>query len=365
VRATVVAAIVGVGSIAAAVTLGASLQHLLGTPDLYGVTYDAHLEALGSYADVRPFADAIAGDPNVAHVVIASSGIPLESKGITFGGESIEGSIEALAPTLLDGRLPAGSDEIALGTRTMTDLGVAIGDTIPVAVVGFTDQLPLRIVGRVVIAPVADTQRLGRGAILPAATLDSFLAIVPPDFPAPPPGDAFITFRSGADPESGIAELRDRLGPDAQATVTAPDRPNDVATFADVKELPTVLALCLGVVAALAVAHLLASSVKRRRRDLAICKALGFVPRQVVAAVGWQATIVTLIALAIGVPAGIASGRLLWMLLSDWVGVVPRPTVPGWIVILVPAALVLANAVAILPGVAAARTSPNRDLRAD
>jgi ABC-type lipoprotein release transport system permease subunit len=367
VRATIVAATVGIGSIPVAATLSASLVHLLHPPTLYGVTYDVHVEASGSLADVTPFATALRDDPIVDRIVVASTGVPLESGDVTFGGEAIVGSPDSLASTVLEGRLPSGPDEVALGSGTINDLHTAVGETVPIAVAGVTGPLPLRVVGRVVMAPLTDTQRLGRGALLSQVALDAFVAAAPAGFPTPPPGDAFVSLRPGVDVAAGIAELRERLGDSADdAIITASDQPMDVATFGELKALPSLLALLLGVTAVLTIAHLLVSSVRRRRRDLAVLKSLGFAPRQLSAVVAWQATTVTAMALAIGLPLGIVGGRTLWTLISGWVGVVARPTVPApSVVVLVPVALLFANLVAIGPAVSAARTRAARVLRAD
>ena len=365
VRATIVAATVAIATITAALTIGSSLHHLLDTPLLYGVTYDAHLEATGTFAAVEPYVAAVQSDPDVAEVAVSSTGVPLESGGVTFGAVAVTGAADVLAPTILSGRLPTAADEIALGLRTMSDLHTHIGEMVPIGVSGIAGPQPMRVVGRAVIAPINDTQRLGRGAIVAPSALDAFAATAVAGFEAPPPGDAFIRFRPGVDAGAGIAELRRRLD-GADATVTAPDRPNDVATFGEVGNLPSVLAALFGVIAALAIVHLLVSSVRRRRRDLAVLKALGFSPRQLRAAVAWQATTVTLAALFAGLPLGVIGGRSLWAILSSRVGVVARPTVPSLLVaLLVPAALLVANLAAAGPAVSAGRTSAALVLRAD
>ena len=51
----------------------------------------------------------------------------------------------------------------------------------------------------------------------------------------------------------------------------------------------------------------LAASVRRRRRDLGLLKALGFARRQLAAAVAWQATVAAVIGVVIGIPLGVAS----------------------------------------------------------
>ncbi|HVA02396.1 MAG TPA: aminotransferase class III-fold pyridoxal phosphate-dependent enzyme [Acidimicrobiales bacterium] len=52
----------------------------------------------------------------------------------------------------------------------------------------------------------------------------------------------------------------------------------------------------------------------RRRQEMGLLKALGFVRSQVAFCVSWQATTVALIGVVVGVPAGIAMGQLVWKL---------------------------------------------------
>ena len=67
-----------------------------------------------------------------------------------------------------------------------------------------------------------------------------------------------------------------------------------------------------------------------------------------------------------GVPIGIWLGRWLWTLFARHIDAVPQPTVPVLSVIIVAlVTLVLANAVAALPGQSAAHTSTARVLRGE
>jgi len=88
--------------------------------------------------------------------------------------------------------------------------------------------------------------------------------------------------------------------------------------------------------------------------------------RQVWATVAWQATTMTVVALAVGLPLGIATGRWTWRLFADDLGVVPEFVAPllGAVVI-VPIAIVAANLAAALPGRVAARTRPALVLRSE
>jgi ABC-type lipoprotein release transport system permease subunit len=58
-----------------------------------------------------------------------------------------------------------------------------------------------------------------------------------------------------------------------------------------------------------ALAHLLVVSVARRRTESGLLRALGMVRRQLAAIVFWQATTVAVVAVAAGIPLGIAAGR--------------------------------------------------------
>lgn len=100
------------------------------------------------------------------------------------------------------------------------------------------------------------------------------------------------------------------------------------------------------------------TTVRRRRHDLALLKTLGFTQRQLTAAVAWQASVVAVTGVVIGVPLGIAVGSWLWALFARQIYAVPQPSVPVLSVALVAVgSLVVANVVAALPGLAAARTS--------
>src|SRR6266480_7742314 len=92
------------------------------------------------------------------------------------------------------------------------------------------------------------------------------------------------------------------------------------------------------------------SAVRRRRRDLAILKTIGFVRGQVQAAVAWQATAFAVAALVVGIPLGIGAGRWWWTLFAQRMGIVPAPVVPlALIGALLPAGVLLANVVAAIP----------------
>jgi ABC-type lipoprotein release transport system permease subunit len=118
--------------------------------------------------------------------------------------------------------------------------------------------------------------------------------------------------------------------------------------------------------ALLAVGHALVTGVRRRRREFAILKTLGFTRRQVRATVAWQATTMGTVGLVIGIPLGIVAGELVWERIASGLGVStasPFPT--ATVLLIVPAVIALVNVAALLPARAAAHASPAGALRTD
>jgi hypothetical protein len=206
--------------------------------------------------------------------------------------------------------------------------------------------------------------QLGAGAVLDEAGLGS---LIPPGFSRPGPYTFAVRFADGVN----VARARDRLFRDLRAkdesfVAIPPDTPAAVVDFGHVANLPLVLAGLLGAVAAATIAHLLVTSVRRRRRDLAVLKTLGFVPRQVRAAVAWQATSLVALALVVGLPVGVALGRVVWGRFASGAGFVSESMVPTLATLLVvPAAFVLANLVAAVPAWLAGRVPAAGILRTE
>jgi ABC-type antimicrobial peptide transport system permease subunit len=121
----------------------------------------------------------------------------------------------------------------------------------------------------------------------------------------------------------------------------------------------------LAVSGAATLVHLLVVSVSRRRREMGILKALGFVNRQIVASVAWQATAMVGVGIVVGVPLGIVLGREVWSAFANNLGVVPVSVVDPWLLVaVVLGALVAANLLAVAPALAARRSKPQQLLRA-
>jgi len=148
------------------------------------------------------------------------------------------------------------------------------------------------------------------------------------------------------------------------ATTLSVQRPAQIVNYRSMGAAPIFLAGALAFGAVFALGLALITSVRRKRRDIAVLKSIGFTSRQVVSAVMWQASTPAVVGAAFGVPIGIAVGRWLWTLFAHELGVVAAPAVPVVAVILTALGTVaVANAVAFVPGVRAARTPTGLILR--
>jgi ABC-type lipoprotein release transport system permease subunit len=359
VRTSLAGVALGVGALVAALTFGASLTHLLDSPRLYGLTWDLQLADPGDETFADRAVASLRDDPRVEAVGVGSSGsavVEVDGRRVdAISLDSIEGD---LSLPILAGRAPHGPDEVALGSRTARALGVEIGDTVGVAVPG-GEPHEMRVVGRAVFPSVGAASRLGEGLV---ATVVGAEAVAPPDLPLL--NELFARLGPGADPAAVLADLNARARTNAALELSA--EPSDIVNFGRVEAMPLVLGGILAAIAAATLAHLLLSGVRRRRRDLVILKTLGFVRGQMAGTVAWQATTVVIVSLVVAVPLGIALGRWTWTLLADDLGVVARPQVP-WLTLtaVVGGALILANAIALIPGQIAARTPPAPVLRSE
>jgi ABC-type antimicrobial peptide transport system permease subunit len=173
---------------------------------------------------------------------------------------------------------------------------------------------------------------------------------------APFPRVAAVRFASGVDTRAGVRHLRSVFG-----RVLFTERPDiDVENLNRVRGLPLLLALLLAVIGAGSLAHTLLTSVRRRQRELAVLKTVGFVRRQLTSAVASYASLLVLVGVSVGVPLGAALGRSAWAVVArQAVGTEPAPVVPvAPVLAVVACALVIGNVLAAWPAWMAARVRP-------
>jgi hypothetical protein len=173
---------------------------------------------------------------------------------------------------------------------------------------------------------------------------------------------AAIVLRSGVEPGAG-QRLSDK------AAFTPPGlgiTPPPIVNVRRIDRVPVVLAVLLAALAAVLLAYALVQSVRARRRDHAILRALGADQRYVGRTVHWQATALVAVPLLLGLPLGAVLGRIVYTAFVERIGAVPDTTTPllfvgavvlGW--------LVLANVIGMLPARHARKISPAAVLRSE
>jgi hypothetical protein len=229
---------------------------------------------------------------------------------------------------------------------------------------GSPTPVRMRVVGTVIVPPNPFlATRQGEGA---AVALPGFLRLDPSAAEQLGSLPFLVRFAPGVSRDAGLAAVVNDVQGLARPFIVAAERPGIVTSLARIANVPVLLSGLLALLAVGTLAHTLVSSIRRRRRDLAILKTLGFVRPQLRGTVAWQATTLVAIALVIGLPVGVAAGRWGWRAFTGQLGVLPVPVVPlVLILVAVPAALFLAVVVAALPGRAAARTQPAIVLRSE
>jgi ABC-type lipoprotein release transport system permease subunit len=132
-----------------------------------------------------------------------------------------------------------------------------------------------------------------------------------------------------------------------------------ITNLARIRSVPFVLAWLVGALAVLTVVHVMVTSVRNRRREVAVLRSMGADGGWLTRAVHWQATTFSLAPLVLGAPLGLIVGRLLFQAFADAVGTVPDASFPYALLAAVTAGIVaLANAVAAVPAHRARRLAP-------
>ena len=353
VRSTVFTAVLAVATFATAITFGSSLNHLLDTPRLYGWAWDVQLGAEAFPDLAQPVAAGLAKNPAIGSF---STGTVAElqvnhSRVAAFAVDAVQGHI---SPALLEGRAPAGLNDIVLGTKTLDAVHARVGGHVSVRV--GAEVRTFRVVGRGVFPNIGDSGQLGRGAFVTYAALRR-------SAPNAPRNIVLVRLAPGVDREAVLAQLRTAVAP---FPVTSASLPNDLVSFGRVHDLPIVAATVLALIAVVVLAHTLVTAIRRRQRDLAILKTLGFVRQQIAVTVASQATTLALFALAIGLPLGVAIGRVAWTVFADRQGLRAPATIDvGQLALLIPATIIAATLIAAIPARIAAHTRPLATLRAE
>ncbi len=376
VRTTLLAAATAVALVTSVAVFSTSLDHLLATPRLYGSAWDAQIQLANlntpaGYNDQDP---AVVKQLEKQFVQVADHSGSVAASAVLDVGEVQSGPITipalgyrpghpTVSPTIAEGRAPARADEVALGQTTMDRLHTRIGGSIELAPTEKGPNQRVRVVGRAVLPglapyPGSDKAGLGVGALLTDAGWLRFS----PHLDKP---EYIFRWTPHGSLATLTATFKREMPTQLPLTVDAVNHPAGVVSLERLRATPTLLASLVALLLAAAVANALVVAVRRRRRDLAVLRTLGFTTGQVVRTVLWQATTVGTVAVVVGIPVGLVVGRWTWTVLADRLGAVSDPVVSAVTLVAVGSAvLILANLVGVVPGLRAAR-DPVRALRSE
>jgi hypothetical protein len=385
-RSVLVGATLAVALVTSTLTFSSGLQTLVSRPALYGWNWSYALTSMNS---VPPKAlAALQRDPDVAGWS-GYQNISLQIDGQTV--PVLVGNNHAtVAPPVLSGHAVDGNKQIVLGPSTLSLLHKRVGDTV-VGSFGQPNTAPLYIPPfKMVVAGTAtlpsiggasnfaDHPSMGIGAVISVDVSPAFVGSTQsPDPNLNGPGLVFVRLRNGVSAAVGRADMQrittlsDKVfaaDPNAtgdSVTVLGVQHPAEIVNYQSTGATPEILAAGLAGATIVALALTLIASVRRRRRDLALLKTLGFTARQLAATIAWQASVIAAVAVVIGVPLGIAVGRQLWTLFARDINAVPQPTVPASLLLVAVGVFILSNLVAAIPARIAARTPAALVLRTE
>ena len=367
VRSALVGAVAGVLGVLAAFTFSAGVSDAASHPERFGQTWQLTtffgyngqdfgpagrvLRAVAADRDVTGVDDARIGGAQSGHVSIES-----------FTYAPVGGKRPVIVLTA--GRMPARPDEIVLAPTTAQEMHARTGSVVRLAG-GTATTKAVRVTG-IGFVPPGPHNGYADGAWLTPAGYNRIFGGARYAFKF---HGATVSLRPGAD----VAAVARRLDATAAAihggrafTFTPPPPLPEVQEIQDLELLPVALSAFLALLAVSAVGHALSIAVRRRRHDLAVLRALGITRRQARLVVTTQASLLAVIGLLFGVPLGIALGRAVWRTVAGFTPLAYHPPVALVALLLIgPAALLAANALAAWPQRRAARLHAGQVLRSE
>ncbi|HWU23111.1 MAG TPA: FtsX-like permease family protein, partial [Nocardioides sp.] len=386
VRPALLGAVVGVIGVVAVGVFGHGVRDAVDHPERFGETYQA-FGFVGfqghDFVPAAQMAGALDAMPEVtgiddAHAQVAD--FPHGTGSVQLW--SWDPGTKPLATTVLDGRMPESSNEVALGWLDMKRQGLEVGDTTELTSGSVTRTYT--VVGRTLMPEGPHNGYDESGWITRAGydqlfTADKFHVL-------------FVSLAPDARNPAGLARINQAVFaalPNVKAFAESQCRGNSDPTclwavntpasqqlsigtngvtesLRQTRELPYLLAAFLILLAVAAIAHALVSAVRRRAVDLAVLRAGGMTPAQSRTIVVVQACALAVVGLVFGLPLGIALGRTAWRWIAFHFPL--QYVAPGDLVLVlatIPAVVVIVNLLAALPARRAARAKVAAILRAE
>ncbi len=416
----VVAAVVGVASL----TYLAGLRHLEQTPRLLGWNWDAVVSFDFNQGDPSRSSEILAEIEQLDAVDEVTAGTFYPPRFLFIPGSevfvwpwSFATGPDAVTPAMLSGRAPEGPDEVAIDVQFAEHTSLAIGDTVSLArsslitliaeeLAQAIDEMGLdyQLAEQSEQAPTLAEFQVTGVALLPgdtaqellevALTLDGFADLVEPTadevaatrawLPSDlPPELVAVAEEVFANLDVGVWVVYVRFVGDVQAgadsilaiegapEVVAPTAEQVMTLMVGLNiesndRVPVALAIMVAVAFFALATYLLFVSIRARRFEMAVMRALGLSTGGIRWSVAVQATATAVVAVVVAIPVGVMLGRLAWLAYARDLAVQPVAIVPwSTLAIVAVAAIAVANAVALMPGWLATRRSPGYDLRSE
>ena len=358
--ATVAAIALGVAAVLSVATLHSSRANLMSSPRLYGAAAELAYQSNGSFG-IADVVEQVVATPGVEaltrQLLINDDTMPaVGTRNAEVEPEALETILGGALPPVSAGRHPEGPNEVALGTATADDLGVSVGDSVSVASIDGSATLTLDVTGTVVSWGDEDATHAFvvalptlQALLCPGTALDSCNLST----------DLFADVTDGAVGEAARAALH-------EAGFEAMRPPASVARLSEIGAVPSYLAGFVCLLAAAALLHQLMITLRRRRGDLAIARALGLPARRAAGALTWQALLTVIAGVVVGAAAGAVVGPMVWRFIAGGLGVQVVTRFPP---LAIPIALAVGMGVAVVvslgPRVRAARLPLAATLRAE
>jgi hypothetical protein len=354
----------GVLGVLAALVFAASIDRLRADPALYGWAWDLNVEgadmtSLRGKAD--EVAERLAEDPDVAGLGALFTQMPVTVAGEPDQATAVVAEEGAFSAVVIRGDEPVRRNELALGRDSLRRIDAEVGDTVEVEFGGRSTAM--RISGLVAFPVPVDGGSLASGVLLSPATFSREELGAACEDSENCTNTIAVKLADGVDPARFAERYSDE---EAGISVSLPTPPGDIDRLTAVQDLPRFLAVFLALLGAAAVSFATATTVRQRRRDLAVLRVLGMTRRHVRSVVVMFVLAVSVSGAVVGVGLGLVVGRQVWRAVAASVAVPFAPSMPLAAAVLVPvAALLLAQLVATRSRVAATEIPAAVVLRAE
>ncbi len=359
-RGAAVAAAASVALAVAALLVGASIQRLHDDPSLSGQGQpDQRVIDSGESTDVFDRAMALLDrDERVADLagVHVAFGVraPRAGELTALVVEAHRGDVGVVT---INGRLAVQPDEVAVGPATLDDLGLAVGDDVELSSEHGTAGF--RIVGTTLF-PEGDFSH-DTGVAITAGGADRLLGGVELGT------ELHQVVFSWADDVDATAADRTLVDQGLRPFTTDEGlQPAVVSNLAEVGDLPSLLAVLVIGLGLVTLLHAVSLTTRTSGQEAGTLRALGLRPRAIAFIVEIQGIVLGLLAVAAGLPLGLALGRQIWSPIAGRAHVVDQPVAPWGAMASVGAVVLVGGAVlAVRPALRSTRQRPAAALRSE